>query len=708
MSAAMANAPRPGIARHVPLRVGLGTAVSLLLAVTVGAVSWITFANTRASILAETRTRVDALLRELSQRVEAHLAAAIPAVELSRMLARDGLVRGGADDLARQFTLVLRNNPSFSWVSYSDAAGTFTGAYRAADGRLHVSQSTFDERGGQLREYTVGEDGRWTPSLHQVDYGYDPRVDTFYTAAKAARSRVWVGPYVFFDEGVPGVTCATPYFGPDGALRGVFTVDFNLNVLSQFVAELPFGEHGRVFVVTPDGTVVAHPTVRAVQVTGQGSRGELVTVANAGDPVLRAWFDAANRSRQGDAAAAHFSFGLDDRRYIGGRRSVAVDQTVSWIVGAAAPESDFLGLLARNRLIALAVLGGGLAFGVVLSLVLARRISAPLSALATEMKQVGQFELSDRPRLRTRFREVALIDRSLLTMKGSLRSFGYYVPTDLVRTLLASGQEARLEGHTSDLTVFFADIVGFTSIAETMSPAQLVEHMSRYFEAMTDVIRRGDGTIDKFIGDAIMAFWGAPTAHADHAARACEAAIRCQQALARLRSSSDAPSLARLRARIGIASGEVLVGNVGTPTRFNYTVMGDTVNLASRLEGLNKAYGTSVLVAEPTYRAAQSRVVARPVDWVQVKGKQVGVQVFELLCLAEEDDGGALELAALSEQAFAAYRARDFRGALAHFARVRLLRPDDRVAALFEDRCRAYLVAPPPEDWDGISVAAEK
>lgn len=703
----MADAPRPGFAHHVPLRVGLGTAVSLLLAVTVGAVSWITFVNTREAILADTRVRVDALLRELAQRVEAHLSEAIPAAELSRMLVRDGLVRTDADSLVRHFTLVLRNNPSFSWATYTDESGTFAGAYRTPEG-LFVSKSVWRGSRSDVREYKVGEHGEWTPSLTDANYDYDPRVDEeSYTAAKKARSRVWVGPYVFFDEGVPGVTCATPHFGPKGDLLGVFTVDYNLNALSDFVRALPFGERGRVFVLTPDGTVVAHPTVRPTPVTGQRSRGELITVANAGDPVLRAWFEAAKRSAAGDAATTHFAFEFDNRRYVGGRRTLVVDQ-VSWFVGAAAPESDFLGLLARNRVVALSVLAGGVAFGVLVSLVLARRISAPLSALATEMKQLGQFELADRPRLRTHFREVALIDHSLLTTKGSLRSFASYVPTDLVRAMLASGQEARLEGHSSELTVFFADIVGFTSIAETMTPTELVDHMSRYFEAMTEVIRQTGGTIDKFIGDAIMAFWGAPTPYPDHAARACEAALRCQAALAAVRSSSDSPALAGLRARIGIASGEVLVGNVGTSTRFNYTVMGDTVNLASRLESLNKAYGTSVLVAEPTYRAAQSRVVARPVDLVQVKGRHVGVQVFELLCLAEDEDRGARELAAISEAAFAAYLARDFRGALTHFARVRLLRPDDRLAALFEDRCRTYLAAPPPDDWDGIYVAAEK
>jgi adenylate cyclase len=132
------------------------------------------------------------------------------------------------------------------------------------------------------------------------------------------------------------------------------------------------------------------------------------------------------------------------------------------------------------------------------------------------------------------------------------------------------------------------------------------------------------------------------------------------------------------------------------------------VNLASRLESLNKAYGTSILVADPTYRAAESRVVARPVDLVQVKGKHVGVQLFEPLCLAGEDDAGARELADVSRDGFAAYLARDFHGALEHFARVQLLRPGDRLAALFEHRCRTYLADPPPEDWNGIYVAPEK
>src|SRR5262249_21502145 len=209
--------------RQVPLRIGLGFAVSLLLTVTVAAISGITFVNTRASILDQTDERVDALLRELSGRVAAHMATAVPSIELARAMLRDSLVPHDQDALARQFTLVLRNNPSFSWMSYSDEAGDFTGAYRAPDGTLHVSQSTFSPARSELHEYLVRDAGEWTPTVRQSNYGYDPRVDRFYAPAKHARARVWVGPYVFFDEGVPGITCASPDIDASGTVRGVFT-----------------------------------------------------------------------------------------------------------------------------------------------------------------------------------------------------------------------------------------------------------------------------------------------------------------------------------------------------------------------------------------------------------------------------------------------------------------------------------------------------
>src|SRR6185437_1039257 len=185
---------------------------------------------------------------------------------------------------------------------------------------------------------------------------------------------------------------------------------------------------------------------------------------------------------------------------------------------------------------------------------------------------------------------------------SGLRSFGAYVPRDLVRAVLASGERAELGGKTKELTIFFSDLAGFTTLSETLAPEALVELLGGYFDEMTRVIQSHGGTIDKFIGDAIMAFWNAPGDEPDHAARACQAALDCQAKLDAMRRA-DA-RLAGLQARIGLATGSVLVGNIGASDRMNYTVMGDTVNLASRLEGLNKAYGTPIMIAETTFAKA--------------------------------------------------------------------------------------------------------
>ncbi len=706
----MSGGPRrPWLIRY---RVGLGVAVTLLVTATLAVVTWATYVNTRRAILDLTNERLHDELVQTVARVEAHMLRAVPAVELARLQVQDGVVPAEREALARHFVLALRAFPTFSWVSYGDEGGRFTGASRTPQGGIRVSFSEFARGRSAMREYDVDDRGAWTLARQDPSFAYDPRVRPFYVAARQARRRVWVGPYVFFDEGVPGITCAVPHVAPDGRLLGVFSVDFNLNFLSRFIADLKFGAHGHVFVLTPDGSVIAHPTVKLVQTRGRGAEGRLVGVADVPDPALHAFVAAARARKGGEPLGtsvdddAEFSFAHAGARYIGGYESFSIDDRLIWILGAFAPEADFLEALERNRRAALAVAAAALALGLGLTLVLSRCITGPLVRLAAEMEEVGDFRLTGRAPVRTIFKEVALMDDALLTMKAGLRSFASYVPTDVVRAMLASGQEARLQGTTREVTVYFSDLVSFTTLAETMTPDALVRALSGYLDEMTRVIAAHGGTVDKFIGDAIMAFWGAPADDPDHAAHACGAALVCQRALARLRSDGDWTG--PLRARIGVATGDALVGNIGSAQRFNYTVMGDTVNLAARLEGLNKLYGTAILVSETTYRAAGGRVIARPIDLVRVKGKHQGVRVYELLALADEDDAGARRLAVLFEQGLAAYLARDFTEAARRFEEVLQLRPDDGPAARLLKRCRAYALTPPPPEWDGVHVATEK
>ena len=703
---------------NTPLRVryraGLGLMVSVLMTVTVTAIGWATYVNTRKEVIRLTQRRVSELLNGLDAQVQSHLLQAVTAVQLSNMLIRNSVVRGDSDALARHFTQIMRTNPSFSWASYGDEQGNFSGAYRDTDGDLHVSQTT-TEHGGTSEDYIVEQNDKWTLRLKETNYGYDPRQQGFYNAAKQSRKLIWIGPFILYDEGVPGITCAEAHVGPDGQVRGVFSIDFDLNFLSQFVRQLRFGDNGKVFIFMTgkspqDRDIVAYPGLKRIEATGQGTKGKLVTVSDIADPALRAFTDevTARLASGKTASEEQFSFEQGGIEYLGGYRSLEIENGPKWLLGAVAPQSDFLGVLAQNRNVTLLIMSVALAAGLIVTFVLARRISVPLNFLAGEMEEIGTFQLPHRDRMKTIFREVASMDEALLGMKGSLRSFANYVPRDLVRAMLASGQEATLQGQTREMTIYFSDIVGMTTIAEGMNPDQLVQHLSRYFDEMTRLIESHGGTVDKFIGDAIMAFWGAPVVSTDHAARACEAAVLSQRKLAELRAAPDTPWLSQIRARVGVATGDVLVGNVGSHDRFNYTVMGDTVNLASRLESLNKHYGTAILVSDPAYQAAKEAVIARPIDLVQVLGKSHPVEVWEPLCLVSDDDPAARELAGIFRDGLAAYAARDFPRAESCYHNALRLRPHDPPALLLQQRCRQFQNAPPPEHWDGVYVATEK
>jgi adenylate cyclase len=264
----------------------------------------------------------------------------------------------------------------------------------------------------------------------------------------------------------------------------------------------------------------------------------------------------------------------------------------------------------------------------------------------------------------------------------------------------------KLGGERREMTVLFSDIRGFTSISETLDPEALVRLLNEFFTPMTRLVLENGGTLDKYMGDALMAFFGAPLAHPDHAARACRAAIAMREELVRLNEgwqrAGKLPPHLTLGIGIGLNSGEMSVGNVGSEVVFGYTVIGDNVNLGSRIEGLNKDYGSQILVSEFTARAAGGGFLFRELDLVQVKGKQKPVGIHELLDAAPGSPDQATR-AALFAQGLAAYRAQDFAGAAALFADLA-----DGPGRIFQERCRHYLEDPPPPDWDGVEVRKTK
>jgi adenylate cyclase len=336
------------------------------------------------------------------------------------------------------------------------------------------------------------------------------------------------------------------------------------------------------------------------------------------------------------------------------------------------------------------------------------RVGRPLRRIAADLEQIGRFNLSREPAPTSFVQEITVVSDGVDRMKTSLRSFGHYVPVDLVREVIASGNEARLGGETRELTLIFSDIAGFTAISERVAPDALVAQLAEYLEAMTGAIRAEGGTIDKYIGDGIVAFFNAPRLVPMHAAAACRAALAAQAALRVLHARWEAAGQPAFPTRIGLNTGAVLVGNIGTPERFAYTAIGDAMNLAGRLESLNKTYGTALLASEAVRTAAESGLEWRRLDRVAVVGRQQGTLVFELLGEAGRLPQSLLLARDRYETALDDYFAGRFAAAAAGFADAALLRPGDRAADVMAQRARALAQNPPGPDWDGVFISLQK
>ncbi len=285
--------------------------------------------------------------------------------------------------------------------------------------------------------------------------------------------------------------------------------------------------------------------------------------------------------------------------------------------------------------------------------------------------------------------------------------FGLYVPPELVDDILAHPEAQDLTGQVRELTVLFSDVRGFTAFAEQVPPAQLTTVMNQLLSPVTHAIHDHRGTIDKYMGDAVMAFWGAPLPDNDHAWHAVQGAVAMQQALAVTNQQFAQQGLPALKMGIGIHTGPMNVGNMGSDFRMAYTVLGDNVNLGSRIEGLTKVYGTPILMSDDTLQAltAEQRrqLPTRPVDKVRVKGRQAPVMLYQVLAETPSEQA----LSALNS-GWQAYQQGDFSAARGYYEEVLAVLPDDPLALLFRSRCHYYLQEPPPADWDGVFTHEQK
>ena len=298
-------------------------------------------------------------------------------------------------------------------------------------------------------------------------------------------------------------------------------------------------------------------------------------------------------------------------------------------------------------------------------------------------------------------------EREKKKIKGA---FSYYVNPSVVSEMLKNPEMLKLGGDKRIMTVLFSDIRGFTTISERLDPEALVHLLNQYLTVMTDLVFKYNGLLDKYIGDAIMAVWGAPLSQPDHAYLACKTGLEMMEELAELRRRWEASdeNIPYIDIGIGLNSGPMVVGNMGSLTRFDYTVMGDSVNLGSRLEGANKQYGTNIIIGEMTFEQVKDRFICRELDAVAVKGKEQPVRIYELVGEPDKVDEEHMRLFRGFTTGLRAYKNRRWDEAEQIFSALRAHFPGDQPTALYLERIAELKESPPPDDWDGVYVMKTK
>lgn len=610
--------------------------------------------------------------------------------------------------LASQMVELVRVSPEFSAMNITlDSTGEYVQVVRSASDSISVEIGTL-QSGRKVRKTFSRFGGRLIPSGEETDWITDLRNEEHYRRVSETKEQIWTETGVIQKGGLretPGITCATPILGEDGRFLGVAGVDLTLSGLSRYLSTIKVGTTGHAFLAemraNESPRIVAHYDPNRLLIS-EGGRDRLATAQELGDAVAAQLLLAIQSSSDSnDGFGEKKTLTVDDRDYFIGYSLIGGEGRPDWVIGIFVPTDNFTENIStdRNVLVMFAIIA--LMAGIYVSLLLARKIAVPVREIVEETERIRALDFSARPLPSSQIVELDQLGDAMEQLKSNLRSFEKLVPTQYARYLIASGKEAKLGGERKHITIYFADLVGFTKLSEQMPPEELMSVLADYLDVLSGKVDQYEGTVDKFNGDDVMAFWGAPNDVENPALSACLAAIRSQQALSELHIKMKEEGRPVLRASFGISTGDVIVGNVGSRDRMNYTVIGDAANLASRLQGLNKYYETEMLIGGTTREEAGDGIVTRLVDYVSVAGRDKPVAVYELIGLRDEADSETLRFVALHNDAMAKYRAREFEFAVSGFRSLLDILPGDTPAKMLLKRCERFVDEPPDEDWDG-------
>jgi adenylate cyclase len=667
-----------------PLRVHLSVIIVLLLMAISVPLMWLTFQEGKQSAIASAEQQMRLLSRNTIDLYDSVFHDGNSVVAMGAVLPSLTAEPPAYLDAKREYLVrALKSSPHIDAVYVGYPSGSFFQVMRATSSpRWHAAVSAPGTAVFAMRVVTRAPDGPALARWHFLDadglvigagpereVDFDPRRRPWYRAAVRTSGTVSTGPYVSASTEALTLTLATTMAREPGAVIGA---DVMLETISHMLVEQAVSEHSVGYVFDGEGKLIVHsdpammaelvdwfstrsvrnsafaandPAVVAEIVDGLAARSGLGASPTPADPVLAAVQALLAKAVDiSDGRPVEFRVGTEP--WLARSASVGSSNLLDGNrIVIAAPVADFTAASAALLRKTLSIAGALVLAGIVTALLISRRISRALVALTADATRIGDLDFKSRPLTHSLISEINMLARALSSARDAIRTFAVYVPRELVRKIVASGQDEAAAAVRREVTVLFTDIRDFTSISERHSPEEVVDMLSAYFQAMNVVVQRHNGVIVQYLGDSIYAMWNAPAENPDHVADGCRCTLALKAAIDRLNQENTEAGRPELVTRFGLHTGIAVVGSVGAAERRQYTAMGDTVNVASRLEGMNKQFGTAILASAAIRDRAESLpgIAFRPLGSASAKGRHEQIQVYELVASSPGDSSAAGE-----------------------------------------------------------------
>ena len=631
--------------------------------------------------------------------LEHEITPALTVVKATKSLIENGLIIENDTDIINYSISIAKIFPpdkvpgAICVSKWGDTLGNSISTFRNDDGSYTTIVDKPFATPPEHYQLTHDLSGNVTQKILPPD-NYDARQRDWYTAAIHENNVTWTDIFISYPFNNPTTSATTPVYKKTGELWGVYEFEIKLLELSDFLQTLKIGQNGVAFIINSEGRLVAFPGMQKWFSNKEKNDETLIKLSQTDKPWLQS--SLMEHSKTG---LSNFVYEYEGARYLANFREIDEFSNYGWKIAVVVPESNFVGILEDRNLLIIFIGIIILIVGIITATIFSKRISQSVNSIAEETERIKNFHLEGGKVGASIIREVDVLSNSIYSMKKNLRAFQKYLPASLVRDLIKTGDEAEIGGTKKQLTIFFSDIEGFTTITETMRPEPLMRHLCVYFDNVTSIITEAGGTIDKFIGDSVMAFWGAPVSDEEHCLHACRAALQCKFRINALNVRWLEEGKPCFITRIGINTGDVIVGNIGSSERLNYTVLGDAVNQASRLEQINRDYHSTIAVSESVYKLVGDKFVFRMLDKVKLKGMSHVDTIYELL--AETPDQLNFDIhqyRKLFEQGFKAYEEQDWVTAIEYFKECLVICGGDSLALIFIQRCEGYLHSALPRD----------